>query len=118
MWLGGSSSSCWIRSPRSVDHLDAASLEEGAHVAFLGEHRLAFDEGLGAAFGEDVVDDLVVLGGVAGPVHLDAIRGRVALERLEIAGEVRKRVLLDPRGELAQRLPFRDVMRLAVALLT
>ena len=62
-----------------LDYLDAARLEERAHVAFVGQHRLALDQRLGAARRKDVVDDLVVLAGVARPMHLHAIVLGVAL---------------------------------------
>ena len=63
------------------------------------------------------MDDLVVLGGVAGPMHLDAVRFRIGLELLKILVEMSERVLLDRRGERAQLLPFGNAMHLAVALL-
>src|SRR5215216_3331121 len=47
----------------------------------------------------------------------DAIGGCLALELLEIVGEMRERMLLDLRCQLAQLFPFGDMMRLAVALL-
>ena len=60
---------------------------------------------------QDVEDDLVVLGGVPRPVHVRAVADRVALELLEVVGEVGQRVLLDRRGERAQLLPLRQVAR-------
>src|SRR5471032_2154657 len=36
-------------------------------------------------------------------------------ELVEVIGEIRKRVLLDPRRQLAQRLPFGHAVRLSVA---
>src|SRR5205085_12514784 len=68
------------------------------------------------ARGEDVVDDLVVLGGVARPVDRRAVGHGVALELLEVVREVREGVLLDRRGERAQLLPFGHRGHLAVAL--
>ena len=70
-----------------LDHLDIAPFEERAHVAFLGQHRLALDQRFGAARRQDVEDDLVVLGGVARPVHLGAVLLRPCFELLEIVGE-------------------------------
>ena len=69
------------------DHLDIAPFEERAHVAFLGQHRLALDQRLGAARRQNVEHDLVVLGGVACPVHLGAVLLRACFELLEIVGE-------------------------------
>src|SRR5262245_55934326 len=97
-------------------HLYTTPFEEGTHVAFLGQHRFALDERLGPARREDIVDDLVVLGGVAGPVHMRAVLLRARFELLEIVGEMRKHVLFDLGSEGAQLLPFRNAMRLAVPL--
>ena len=63
------------------------------------------------------MDDAVVLGGVARPMHVDAVRARIRLELLEILVEMGERVLLDRRGERAQLLPFGNAVHLAVALL-
>ena len=92
-----------------LDHLDAAVLEEGPHVAFLGQHRLALDQRARRAR-QDVEDDLVVLGRVARPVHVRAVLDRVALELLEIVGEMGERVLLDRGGQRAQLFPFRNAI--------
>lgn len=89
-----------------LDDLDASLLEEGPHLAFVGEHRLALDQRLGAACGHDVVHDLVVLGGVACPVHGGTVGLRLALELLQVVGQVGEGVLLDLRGQRAQLLPF------------
>ena len=99
-----------------LDHLDAARLQKRTHVAFVGEHRLAFDQRLRAMRRQDVVDDLVVLAGVARPMHVRAIVLGLGFELLEIISEVRQRMLLDRRGEVAQLLPFGDAVRLPIAL--
>src|SRR5262249_44856004 len=65
---------------------------------------------------ENLVDDLVVLGGVAGPVHMRPVLLRACLELLEIVRQMRKGVLFDLGCENAQLLPFRNCARLAVAL--
>jgi len=44
------------------------------------------------------VDEAVVLGGIARPVHMDAVRERVGFELLQILVEMSQRVLLDRRG--------------------
>ena len=62
-------------------------------------------------------DDPVVLGGVLRPVDMRAVRLRGGLELLQIGVEMGEGVLLDGRGQGAQLLPFRDAVRLAVALL-
>ena len=66
---------------------------------------------------QDVVDDLVMLGGVARPMHMDAVRPRIGLELLEIFVEMRERVFLDGGGKRAKLLPFGNAMHFAVALL-
>src|SRR6516162_1948891 len=99
-----------------LDHLDVTPFEEGAHVAFLGQHRFALDERLDAPHRKNLVDDLVVLSGVAGPVYMRAVLFRACLEFLEIVGETRKRVLLDLGCEGAQLLPFRNATCLAIPL--
>ena len=99
-----------------LDHLDVARLEERAHVAFLSQHRFALDQRLGAMRREDVVDDLVVLAGIARPMHFRAVVPGLGFELLQIIREVRQRVLLDRRGEIAQFLPFGNAVRLPIAL--
>src|SRR5262249_7136260 len=64
-----------------------------------------------------VVDDRVVLLGVAGPVDVGPEPGRVGLELLEVPVQVRERVLLDLRGQLAQLLPLRHAGDRLVAVL-
>ncbi len=65
---------------------------------------------------QDGMDDLVVLGRVAGPVHLGAVLQGVALELLQVLIELGEGMLLDLRGQAAQRLPLGDLMHLAVPL--
>ena len=66
---------------------------------------------------EDVVDDRVVLLGVAGPVDVGAELGRVGLELFEVVVQVRERVFLDLRGQLAEFLPLRHAGDRLVAVL-
>src|SRR4029453_5876422 len=61
--------------------------------------------------------DRVVLGGVPRPVHFHAVLRGVVLEFLEVAGEVRQRMLLDGGGERAQFLPLRHRFAFTVPLL-
>ena len=59
--------------------LDAPILEERPHVALVGEHRLGLDQRARIARAHDVEHDLVVLGGVLGPMHVRAVaRSRCA----------------------------------------
>ena len=66
---------------------------------------------------QDAVHDLVVLGGVACPMHVDSVRSRIGLELVEILVEMGERVLLDRRSERPKLLPFGNAVHLAVALL-
>jgi len=66
---------------------------------------------------QDRVHDVVVLGCIACPMHLDTVRARPGLELLEILVEVGERVLLDAGGKRAQLFPLLDAMHLAIALL-
>jgi hypothetical protein len=100
-----------------LDHLDAAGPEELAHLAFVGQHRLRLDQRGRAPRAEQVEHRLVVLDGVARPVHVHAVGARVALELFEVVGQMGERVLLDSRGERAQLLPFGKALALPVALL-
>jgi len=87
-------------------------------AAFLGQHRLAFDQRRGAVVAQDAVHNLVMLGGVACPMHVDPIRSRIGLELVEILVEMGERVLLDRRSERPKLLPFGNAVHLAVALLS
>jgi hypothetical protein len=99
-----------------LERLDAAVGEEGPHLALVGQHRLALDERRRAMRLQDLVDHLVVLGGVARPVHDHAVGGGVALELDEVVAEVAERVFLDRRRERSQLLPLGNRLRLDVAL--
>jgi hypothetical protein len=72
-----------------LGHLNVALFEEPAQVAFLGQHRLALDERFWPACRQDIVDNLIVLGGVARPIHLGAVLPRPRFELLEIVGKAR-----------------------------
>src|SRR5260221_7684876 len=100
------------------DHLNP----DGSHVvpeaALLGQHRLAFDQRCGAVVAQDAVHNLVMLGGVACPMHMDPVRSRIGLELTEILVEMGERVLLDRRSERPKLLPFWNAVHLAVTLLS
>ena len=97
--------------------LDAAGFEKRPHVAFVGQHRLRLDQRACAARIHDLENDLVVLGSVPCPMHVNAVARRVGLEFLEVVGEVGQRVFLDLRGQRPERLPFVELYAFAVALL-
>ena len=63
------------------------------------------------------MDDPVVLGGVARPMHMHAVRARVGLELIEVLVEMGERVLLDGGGERAKLFPLGNAMHFAIALL-
>src|SRR5262249_46956618 len=69
------------------------------------------------ALREQRVHDLVVLRRVARPVHVRAARGGGGFELREVPREVVERVRLDRGRAIAQRLPFGQCARGAVALL-
>ena len=100
-----------------LDHLYANRSHVGTKAALLGQHRLAFDQQLRAVVAQDAVHDLVVLGTIACPMHVDPIRSRIGLELVEILVEMSERVLLDRRGERPKLLPFGNAVHLTVALL-
>ena len=88
--------------------LDAALFEIGGQAAFLGEHGLALDQVPGSVLAEYSVDCLVVLLSVLGPVYVDTVGHGIALEHLEVVGEVGDGVHLGAGGRIAQGLPLWD----------
>ena len=88
--------------------LDAALFEIGGQAAFLGEHGLALDQVPDSVLLEDAVDYLVVLLGVLGPVYVYAVGSGVALEHLEVMGQMCDGVYLGAGRRLPQGLPFGD----------
>src|SRR3981081_4060539 len=116
----------WILVVKLLNALAEIGLEplapDGSHVmpeaALLGQHRLAFDQRCRAVVAQDAVHDLVMLGGVACPMHVDPVRSRIGLELVEILVEMGERVLLDCRSEGAKLLPFGNAVHLSVALLS
>ncbi len=66
---------------------------------------------------ENVEHDPIVLARVARPMHLNAVRARIRLELIEIRVQMRERMLLDGGGQVAQLLPLRNAVHLAVTLL-
>ena len=71
-----------------IDHLDAVPFEKRIEMALLGQHRLAFDEPPHAVPLKNLQHDLIVLGGVGGPMHLRPEPGGVGLELLEVVGQI------------------------------
>jgi len=65
---------------------------------------------------EDPVHNLIVFVPVLCPVHMDAVCARILLELLEVLVQMRQGMLLDGGCQLAQFLPFRNGVHLAIAL--
>ena len=118
MWLGGSLAELHdALAEVGVDDLDARALRDTVEVALLGEHRLALHQ----------PGDAPRPGGSRGRWRCARRRRAaqctcapsaraLALELLEVLGEPRERVELDPRGGVAERLPVGHGRRGAVAL--
>ena len=100
---GGHHDMAWILVVKLLDALAEIGLNhldpDGSHVvpeaALLGQHRLAFDQRCRAVVAQDAMHNLVMLGGVACPMHVDSVRSRIGLELVEILVEMGERVLLD-----------------------
>ena len=99
----------------ALDGVDAAFAQEGRQAALLGEHRLALDEVPSAVFADETPYGVVHLGGVARPVHRDAVGRGVALEFEQVVAQTAQRVAFDFGGELPQLLPFGDRLHHPVA---
>src|SRR6516162_2271965 len=56
-----------------LDYLDSPRLQKRPHVTFVGQHRFALNQRFGAMPSKDVIDDLVVLAGVAHPMYVGAV---------------------------------------------
>src|SRR3981189_1353249 len=123
---GGHHDMAWILVVKLLNALAEIGLDpldpDGSHVmpeaALLGQHRLAFDQRRRAVVAQDAVHDLVMLGGVACPMHVDSVRTRMGLELIEILVEMGERVLLDCRREGAKLRPCGNAVHLPVALLS
>lgn len=100
----------------AIDDLNAVVFEKRVQMAFLGEHRLALDHPAGIVSLENVEHDLVVLVGVAGPMHHGAQTRGVGLELFEILGQPALGMGLDSRSSLAERFPFGQGESGAIAL--
>src|SRR3984893_9419769 len=101
-----------------LNHLNPYRCHVGPEAALLRQHRLAFDQRCRAVVAQDAVYNLVMLGGVACPMHVDPVRSRIGLELVEIPVEMGERVLLDRRSERPKLLPFGNAVHLAVAFLS
>ena len=66
-------------------------------------------------FADETPYGVVHLGGVARPVHRDAVGRGVALEFEQVVAQTAQRVAFDFGGELPQLLPFGDRLHHPVA---
>src|SRR6516225_1806969 len=71
------------------DHLNSTGLQKRPHLALVGQHGFAFDQRFGVVRGEDVIDGLIVLTGVARPMDVRPVLDRLSLELLEIISKMR-----------------------------
>src|SRR5579875_899771 len=76
----------------------------------IGGHRLHLDDFALSSRANQVDNDPVRLIGIARPVHTSARFRAVALKFLQIAIQMRERVLLDRVSRFAQRLPIRHLI--------
>ena len=86
------------------DHLDAIGLQHAVEADLLRHDRLAFGDELGIDITADGADDLTGFLAIVRPMHLAAARGDRTLVDFQIMIQILKRVLLDGRAFLAQRL--------------
>ena len=99
-----------------LDYSDASRLQVRTHVTFLSQHGFALDQGLRAARRENAIDDLIMLTGIARPMHVGAVCLGLCFKLLKVIGKMGKRVLFYGGGEISQFLPFRNAVCLPVAL--
>jgi hypothetical protein len=76
---------------------DPAPLEERTQFTFLGQHGFGLDQQVRFLFGKEVIDNLVMLVSISGPVHDHTVGGGLGLKLNEVVGEVLQRVLFDFR---------------------
>src|ERR1700692_2344125 len=100
-----------------LDYLDPDRSHVVSKAALLGQHRFALDKRLCTVVTQDAVHDLIMLGGVAGPMDVNPVRSRIGLELVKIRVEMGERVLFDRRSERPKLLPFGNAVHLPVALL-
>lgn len=92
----------------ALDCFYAALFQIGGEAAFFGEHGLAFDQVLDSVLLEYVVYCLVVFQGVFGPMYVYAVGSGVAIEHLEVVGEVGDGMHLGACGRFPEGFPFGD----------
>ena len=108
MWLGGSSRSWMMYSPRSVSiGLTPVLFEELVDADFLADHRLALGDRARAGLPADRQHGLSRRFGIGAPVHLAAGFDDLGFEALEVEIEMFEGVVLDRLAGVAKRLELR-----------
>jgi hypothetical protein len=91
-----------------LDRIDPRRLERGVEAKLLGDHRLAFGHGLGAALLTELQDDIDAFPGGQRIMDMAAGGDNLRLIGFEIEIEMGERVILDVARAVAQRLEFRQ----------
>ncbi len=86
-------------------------------MTLLGQHRLALNNSLHPIALQNVAYDLVVLFSISRPVNHSPQRRRVALELLQVLGQIGERMNFDLGRHLAQSFPLGQRLGHAIALL-
>ena len=89
-----------------LDRANAVFFEEIVEPDFLGDHRLALGDGLGAGSAADLHDRVAGFLGRARPMHRTARRDDLLLVSFEVKVEMGERMLLDRAADIAQRVEF------------
>ncbi len=110
MWLGVSSRSWMMYSPRSVSTGSMPCCWRCALMPeLLRDHRLALGHGAGAGVLADLQHDARASSAVAAPMHLAASALHVGGECFQVEVEVGQRVVLDVPPDVAQPLELRQI---------
>jgi len=88
---------------------NTSPLEERTQFTFLRQHRLGLNQDVRSLFGKEVIDDLVVLVSIPGPVHDHAVGRSPGLKLNQVLCEVRQRVFFDFRRQRPEFFPLRNL---------
>jgi hypothetical protein len=90
------------------DDLHSRGFERVVQVRLFGRHALALNDGARVSVARQAHDDVVRLGGVAGPMDYGTALLRVRRKRFEILVEVQQHFVLDRAGLGAQVFPVAE----------
>ena len=76
---------------------DSSPLEERTQFPLLCQHGFGLDQRVHCLSGKDVIDNLVMLVSIPGPVYDHSVGCSPGLKLNKVVGEVRQRVLFDFR---------------------